>query len=71
LTTLRALYSAHSSLFPSIFFSQTTRFWNIENFGKSKSEQTINYDNSLRMPVAIQETIGGIAGGAGCGPISR
>jgi hypothetical protein len=23
------------------------------------------------MPVAIQETIGGIAGGAGCGPISR
>ena len=47
-------------------FSQTKLLsWNFENFGKSKSEETINYiANSLREYdiIAIQEVVAGYGG---------
>ena len=66
MTTLRALYSVLFVLIPFYIFSQTKLVsWNIENFGKSKSEQTINYiANSLKEYdiVAIQEIVAGYGG---------
>lgn len=53
-------------LISSIAFSQTKLLsWNLENFGKSKSEETINYiANSLKEYdiIAIQEVVAGYGG---------
>jgi endonuclease/exonuclease/phosphatase family metal-dependent hydrolase len=50
----------------SVVFSQTKLLsWNLENFGKSKSEETINYiANSLKNYdiIAIQEVVAGYGG---------
>ena len=50
----------------SVGFSQTTLLsWNLENFGKSKSEETINYiASTLRCYdiIAIQEVVAGYGG---------
>ncbi|MFV5702551.1 hypothetical protein ACM55F_11825 [Flavobacterium sp. XS2P12] len=50
----------------TVAFSQTKLIsWNLENFGKSKSEETINYiANSLRDYdiIAIQEVVAGYGG---------
>lgn len=53
-------------LISSIVFSQTKLLsWNLENFGKSKSDETINYiANSLKNYdlIAIQEVVAGYGG---------
>ncbi|MFE3869467.1 endonuclease/exonuclease/phosphatase family protein [Flavobacterium sp. LS2P90] len=64
---MKSLLSLLFFLISYIVFSQTKLIsWNLENFGKSKSEETINYiANSLRDYdlIAIQEVVAGYGGG--------
>ena len=66
MTKLKSLYSLLFLLIPFSILSQTKLIsWNIENFGKSKSEETINYiANTLREYdiIAIQEVVAGYGG---------
>ena len=59
-------YSFLFFLIATFTFSQTKLLsWNIENFGKSKSEETINYiANTLREYdiIALQEVVAGYGG---------
>jgi endonuclease/exonuclease/phosphatase family metal-dependent hydrolase len=63
---LKPFYFLLFLLFPFSILSQTKLLsWNIENFGKSKSEETINYiANTLREYdiIAIQEIVAGYGG---------
>ena len=63
---MRAFYTLLFLLIFSIGFSQTKLLsWNLENFGKSKSEETIHYiANTLRNYdlIAIQEVVAGYGG---------
>lgn len=66
MTKLKSLYSLLFLLIPFSILCQTKLLsWNIENFGKSKSEETINYiANTLREYdiIAIQEVVAGYGG---------
>lgn len=63
---MKPFFSFLLLLIPCFVFSQTKLLsWNLENFGKSKSEETINYiANSLRDYdlIAIQEVVAGYGG---------
>lgn len=63
---MKSFFSFLFLLIYCIVFSQTKLLsWNLENFGKSKSEETINYiANSLRDYdlIAIQEVVAGYGG---------
>ena len=63
---MKPFFSFLLLLISCFIFSQTKLLsWNLENFGKSKSEQTINYiANSLRDYdlIAIQEVVAGYGG---------
>lgn len=66
LQLMKPLFSLLLFLISSVGFSQTKLLsWNLENFGKSKSEETINYiANTLRDYdiIAIQEVVAGYGG---------
>jgi endonuclease/exonuclease/phosphatase family metal-dependent hydrolase len=63
---MKSFFSFLFLLIYCVVFSQTKLLsWNLENFGKSKSEETINYiANSLRDYdlIAIQEVVAGYGG---------
>lgn len=63
---MKPFFSFLLLLIPCVVFSQTKLLsWNLENFGKSKSEETINYiANSLKYYdlIAIQEIVAGYGG---------
>lgn len=63
---MKSFFSFLFLLIYCVVFSQTKLIsWNLENFGKSKSEETINYiANSLRDYdlIAIQEVVAGYGG---------
>jgi deoxyribonuclease-1-like protein len=63
---MKKIYSLLLLLLCFIGFSQTKLLsWNLENFGKSKSQETISYiANTLRDYdiIAIQEVVAGYGG---------